>query len=127
MRISDWSSDVCASDLDSVEKRADKSSNLSSGAKARALIVAADRVATRSSGASAISTCAKPSSATTARKNSQRRLRDSTSRTCRALRIATTSPGKDPKSVVSGKSVSVSVDHGGSRNIKKKKNKHRHK
>src|SRR3546814_8890314 len=78
MRISDWSSDVCASDLDSVEKRADRSSNLSSGAKARALIVAADRVATRSSGASAISTCAKPSSATTARKNSQRRLRDST-------------------------------------------------
>src|SRR3546814_3584455 len=108
MRISDWSSDVCSSDLtwnilchasgsnassltafrpfgsnqrvDSVEKRADRSSNLSSGAKARALIVAADRVATRSSGASAISTCAKPSSATTARKNSQRRLRDSPSR-----------------------------------------------
>src|SRR3546814_13205329 len=46
--------------VDSVEKRADRSSNLSSGAKARALIVAADRVATRSSGASALSTCAKP-------------------------------------------------------------------
>src|SRR3546814_1570518 len=101
MRISDWSSDVCASDLDSVEKRADKSSNLSSGAKARALIVAADRVAQRSSGASAISTYVKPSSAATARKNSQRRLRDSTSSTGRALRIATTShddPGPLPQS-----------------------------
>src|SRR3546814_14033056 len=102
MRISDWSSDVCSSDLG----------------------------------------CSTSTSARRWRKGSPRAQRDGrngstesrqrTSLKCRRMKISCVScasPAKrssDRKSVVEGKSVSVSVDLGGRRIIKKKKQTSRH-
>src|SRR3546814_15537812 len=103
MRISDWSSDVCSSDLPGAEP-------LRGGAGARSRRQVRRRQdlhrATRGDGASF--------------------LRAGRPVPAGLYRAATAHPprgGQDRKSVVSGKSVSESVDIGGRRIIKKKTNK----
>src|SRR3546814_15508096 len=99
MRISDWSSDVCSSDLDAQRRRcSDETGDEAGGKRSRN----ADR--------------AGPARARTpihARRPIQRHGEP------RRLRRCVFRSG-DRKSVVSGKSVSVRVDLGGRRSIKKK-------
>src|SRR3546814_14694430 len=116
MRISDWSSDVCSSDL------AFRHDNARLGIdqfRQRVKIVlvidevvrAIERVLDGSNGVHA-------ASARRARPSSEATI-VSTSR----IRATRPSPNIDRKSVGEGKSVSVRVDIGGSRIIKKKKKK----
>src|SRR3546814_15385423 len=114
MRISDWSSDVCSSDL-SVKSLYDCAGRNCSGG---------DALCTQPDGAVASGACLV--SASGARYGAQgrraipsshrrHRWRTQPDRICRGL------SGKERKSDVEGKSVSVSVSRGGRRMIKKKK------
>src|SRR3546814_19630266 len=102
MRISDWSSDVCSSDLFPPLPLAGEGGGEGAGhGKSRTLPLTLSRKRERGS-----KVRPRPSSPS----RSPRRCR----RSCRT-------PARDRKSVVSGKSVSVRVDLGGRRIIKKKK------
>src|SRR3546814_11476676 len=104
MRISDWSSDVCSSDLAS-----------SSSASTFSTTSAAHG----SAGTAPFGPCAPSSTATVSasrEKTSAMRSSDA------SVRRSARSGGGDRKSVVWGKSVSVRVDLGGRRFLSKKKN-----
>src|SRR3546814_19128259 len=114
MRISDWSSDVCSSDLEALRiiDGADiqQEPDLFCAAKTIALPVDSEimRYILQHSPIRMLS--AKGDSI-------QTRINYLEIGTAQILTI----PGEDRKSVVTGKSVSVRVDRGGLRNIKKKK------
>src|SRR3546814_17340206 len=101
MRISDWSSDVCSSDLER--------------ASTAALAVTAIRSRSMSSTSLMLHQAALTGMFTICSVESS--LISSSSR---AKRTAITHTGEDRKSVVQGKSVSVRVDLGGRRSMKKK-------
>src|SRR3546814_11038284 len=104
MRISDWSSDVCSSDLRTEHRRRHGITNALAGGDDPANGMPADLRRRR-------------------RDHHEQRIREET-------RLGhsgeSSGPGdEDRKSVVEGKSVSVRVDLGGRRIIKKKKNEHK--
>src|SRR3546814_13645977 len=109
MRISDWSSDVCSSDL-------------ICGETSRASMSAISSISSNPS---------RPSRSTLLTKvmiGTERKRQTSNSlRVCGSIPLAAsitiTAESTDRKSVVEGKSVSVRVDLGGRRLINKKKNK----
>src|SRR3546814_15744238 len=102
MRISDWSSDVCSSDLVRLLKPRRPGDGQAAGTRTsylnQRLRIDADIVRRRAGGI------------------------DDRLRRLQALRDGGLISEEDRKSVVSGKSVSVRVDLGGRRHIKKKKN-----
>src|SRR3546814_20648753 len=106
MRISDWSSDVCSSDL---HKRA-RASRACSGHGWRTRRDFAPNPLTRPRFGATVGVRTRTARSTTFRSD-----------------LGSAEPGteRDRKSVVEGKSGSVSVDLGGSHNIKKKKIKQR--
>src|SRR3546814_1019240 len=106
MRISDWSSDVCSSDLCSPSP--------SSSARSPRCCPRPRRCRCRRRITSHATT-----SPTTIRRTAGRSCRSSV-RLARSRIASSSTPRDDRKSVVSGKSVSVRVDLGGSRIIKKK-------
>src|SRR3546814_16113973 len=101
MRISDWSSDVCSSDLKAHTTQARHRAALSHTWHALSCSDATGEGSTTSSVA--------PSKVSSSRRSS-----------C-LWQVQSTSRNPDRKSVVSGKSVSVRVDLGGRRTLKKKK------
>src|SRR3546814_20533831 len=102
MRISDWSSDVCSSDL----------SAITDAGTALARRLAHDPARLRARGADHAGRQLHP--------DRQPRQPDR-GRARRERRREARLPGADRKSVVCGKSVSVRVDLGGARQLKKKK------
>src|SRR3546814_18945899 len=96
MRISDWSSDVCSSDLPGTDQFYD--AYISMGQTA-------ENVAARHG---------------IAREDQERLAVDSHAKAARAQADGLLAGEKDRKSVVAGKRVSVRVDLGGGRSIKKK-------
>src|SRR3546814_16580151 len=99
MRISDWSSDVCSSDLTTASGHA-----TTAGTQAANAATSATAAATAKTNAETAET-----NAETAETNAET-----------AATLASERVQKDRKSVVAGKSVSVRVDLGGCRIIKKK-------
>src|SRR3546814_14983941 len=100
MRISDWSSDVCSSDLgfDSIANQAAKLRYMTAGQLKLPLVYLASTGAGRSSGA-------QPSDAPYPGVMNLDGIKV----------VIPSTPAEHPKSVVEGKSVSVSVDLGGRR------------
>src|SRR3546814_12049264 len=101
MRISDWSSDVCSSDLP--PPRRGRPMGVWGGSRRTAMRQTSKRRASREDGGAK-----PPAPRASLYEDVTRRI------------IAELEAGRDRKSVVSGKSVSVRVDLGGRRIIKKK-------
>src|SRR3546814_11986755 len=112
MRISDWSSDVCSSDLPGGSRR--------TGRAAPALPCSPARVSSRSC---AFIRTRRPSTGTSATPSPRRTPRRHSAR--RAFRPRAEKRDEDRKSVGQGKDVSGRVDRGGGRIYNKKKNKKR--
>src|SRR3546814_16188600 len=114
MRISDWSSDVCSSDLRVVAIRSMEGIVIARQELWNDIELAIISAANRSSVSAS-------SASTEIRERARRRGRRPASHV-----IGTTLLAKGArKSVVSGKSVSVRVDRGGRRSIKKNKTKNK--
>src|SRR3546814_21071564 len=122
MRISDWSSDVCSSDLDAGPREAVEQARIDDAC----LVGTADR-ANEVGGRQALGG---EEGEVAAHRLQRRRCESRACRAARALRgnrveedlhrhRRTVDVDIDRKSVESGKSESVRVDHGGRRNIKK--------
>src|SRR3546814_20175626 len=119
MRISDWSSDVCSSDLDQLQ---------GARAQSRQDALAAGRGQARGGGGDRrleeAGTRRKAGSPAVGRGYFPACGRGDSARPCVTAAATSAQQTTDRKSVVSGKSVSVRVDLGGSRIIKKTKKIH---
>src|SRR3546814_11509375 len=105
MRISDWSSDVCSSDLNFLGCRGPAPSSRSGAPKLSAYIPSIRSVSSSVSASNSLSRARRAAPLILGEEFAQE------------LDLG----GRDRKSVVTGKSVAVRVDLGGTRIIKKKK------
>src|SRR3546814_13885053 len=114
MRLSDWSSDVCSSDLRSLSRRPRGTTKTPSGTalRPRPVRLTAASTCTDATGAGAIASSARAQPPTS--------VSSVTHRTEVWMAI-----GLDRESVVLGKGVSVRVDLGGRRILKKTQTEHR--